>query len=78
MSFEHGLSIGCIIDEEQHGSNVVILEEYTEEQFPEHRRLLWIDMEIEHVVPCGIDGDVQPELLVVATNHRIVQRHSIR
>lgn len=68
----------CTVDEKQRVGDVVFLFELAKKHFRDRRRSTRMEADVKDMVRYGIDGGVQPKLLVIDLNHRLIQCDVIR
>jgi hypothetical protein len=68
----------CAIDEKDSVVNVVFFAEFGNEPTRNNVRSRWFKCCMQQFVCVGIDGSVQPVLLVIELDHGLVNRNVIR
>jgi hypothetical protein len=66
------------IDEKHSGFDIVFLVEFAEEHLGECSGGRRKQPHVQQLIPLWINGSVQPVLLVVDPNHRLVERDVVR
>lgn len=66
------------INEKHGGFDIVLLTKFAQENFRESGRSCRKQPDVKQFVRLRIGGGIQPELLVVDSNHRFVERDLIR
>ena len=77
-SLQCSLEVLSAINEEDCGFDIVFFSQFAKEDLRKRCRGRGKQPDMQQVVSLGVCGGVQPELLVVDPNHRLVERDLIR